>query len=468
MHHNRFFSSAVSPAGVPLAACALLLAALAPAAYPCHVPKDLRSHDPVGDDDPKLALMAHGGPREMITYTLEGATGCAGGQADIFDCSGLDLLAVVQLPAIGGGTGNDLWGWVDPVTNVEYALMGRSNGVAVLDLSDPTAPVYAANLPTQTGSSTWRDVKVLGQYAYVVADFNGAHGMQVFDLSALRGLTTTPATLAPVTVYDGLNRAHNLMINEDSDTAYAVGSETCAGGLHMIDLSTPTSPSFLGCFDADGYTHDAQCVIYAGPAAAYQGRELCFAANEDTLTVVDVTDKSNPVQLSRTTYEGSAYAHQGWLTEDHRLFIQDDEIDEFNFGHNTRTYVWDVSDPANASMLNHFDADGPSVDHNQYVLGRYTYQANYRRGLRVLEIVDAATGTLEEAAFFDTYPEADGNGFDGAWSTYPFLPSGLVLVSDINRGLFILRPTFRTPDGFVFGDGFESGSTSSWAETIAP
>jgi choice-of-anchor B domain-containing protein len=232
----------------------------------------------------------------------------------------------------------------------------------------------------------------------------------------------------------------------------------------MIDINTPTSPQFAGCFSGDGYTHDVQCVVYHGPDLQHVGKEICFASNEDTLTIVDVTNKQNPVQLSATGYTDHGYVHQGWLTEDHRYFLHDDELDERHFGHNTRTYTWDIADLDDPELTGFWDAAGSSVDHNQYIKGRYTYQANYKRGLRILEIVDPSTATLQEVAFFDTHIEGGSpTSFSGAWSTYPFFDSGIVLVSDISRGLFVLRP--RLPE--IFDDDFESGDTSGWP-TVVP
>ena len=110
--------------------------------------------------------------------------------------------------------------------------------------------------------------------------------------------------------------------------AYAAGTRTCEGGLHVVDVRTPAAPRAAGCFSFDGYTHETQCVVYEGPDTLYRDREICFNSNEDTLTIVDATDKLEPVQLSRTGYGGSAYTHQGWLTEDQRFFLVNDEGDE--------------------------------------------------------------------------------------------------------------------------------------------
>ena len=252
------------------------------------------------------------------------------------------------------------------------------------------------------------------------------------------------------------------MIDTATGFAYGVGGNTCSGGLHIIDLSTPTAPTFVGCWGDDGYTHDAQCVTYHGPDVTYQGRELCFASNEDTVTIVDVTDKANPTQVAREGYSGTGYTHQGWLTDDHRYFVLDDEVDEITFGHNTKTYLWDLSDLTAPVLADTYLANGSSIDHNQYVHNGFAYQANYQRGLRIL---DTSGGSLKEVAHFDSYPEGDAIGFSGAWSTYPFFNSGIVLVSDINRGLFVLRANLPI-SGELFVDPFETGDTTLWTVTV--
>ena len=426
----------------------LVLALVAPTAYGCLLAKRLRVVAPHLTEE-EVMLYAHGNMDPVKKhYSLAAKTACVGGQADIFTCNGVDLLGHLNLSQIGGGGGNDLWGWTDPVTGAEIALIGRTNGTGIVDVSDPENPVYLGNLPSHSGTSSWRDIKTFADHAFVVAD-GQPHGIQVFDLTQLRSVTNPPVTFSATAHYSGVGNAHNIVINEATGFAYAVGSNQCSGGLHMVDINTPTSPTFAGCFSADGYTHDAQCIVYDGPDTDHTGKEICFASNEDTLTIVDVTNKGNPIQLSRTDYTqpgNSHYAHQGWLTEDRQYFVFDDEFDEMGQGHNTRTYIWDVSDLDNVSLTGSWDAAGSSVDHNQYIRGNFTYQANYARGLRILELTDLGNAGLTEVAFFDTYPESDGNNFDGAWSTYPYFASGIVLVSDINRGLFILQPQTTDPN----------------------
>lgn len=377
-----------------------------------------------------------------------GLTPCVNGKAGTFPCQSVDLASFLPLASIGGGTGNDVWGWTDPLTNKEYALMGRSNGTAFVDISDAEHPIYLGNLPTHSVDSVWRSIKVYGNHAFIVSEAPN-HGMQVFDLTRLRQVTAAPVTFTETAHYNGFSRAHTITLNEETGFAYANGvtsytdaaANKCARGLHIINVQKPTSPTFAGCFDADGYTHDSQCVVYRGPDATYRNREVCFNSNEDTLTIVDVTDKQAPRQISRITYPGNAYTHQGWLTEDQTLFLVDDELDEQKLKTKTRTHIFNVSDLDAPTITGFHEGKSTAIDHNLYILGRYAYQANYRSGLRVLDISSASTATLKEVGYFDIYPVDDQAEFNGAWSNYPFFKSGVVIVSGIEQGLFVLRPT---------------------------
>ena len=422
-------------------------------AHACLVAERLRIVAPHLTEEEVRALDHSNMTMKQIPYTFSGSFECENGMADIFACNNVDLVGFLTLNQIGGGSGSDIWGWTDPETGTEYALLGRTNGLAIIDISDPVSPVFMGNLPSQTGSSTWRDVKVYNNHAFVVADWNGPHGMQVLDLTQLRDIDSPPVTFTNSAHYDGFGRSHNIVINEDTGFGYAVGSDTCSGGLHMIDLSDPLTPTGVGCFSSDGYTHDAECQTYNGPDVEHQGKEICFNSNEDTLTIVDVTNKAAPVQLSRTGYPDSGYVHQGSLTADQRYYVHDDELDERDFGHNTRTYMWDLLDLDAPVITGFWDADAPAYDHNQYIKGNHTYQANYRTGLRILALTDPDTADFTEDAFFDTFPSSNGPGFGGAWSVYPYFDSGLLIVSDMSRGLFILRANLG---GSIIKSSFET------------
>ena len=397
------------------------------------------------------------------TRTLTAVTGeeapCTDGATGPLDCSQVDLVAFVPLASLGADPGtilNDIWGWSDPVTGRDWALVGRSDATAFVDVSDPANPRYAGELPLTEGATEnlWRDIKVYADHAFIVADGAGAHGVQIFDLTQLRDTSGPPVTFTETARYDGIASSHNIVINEETGTAYAVGSsmggQTCGGGLHMIDVRTPAEPSFLGCFadtttgrQRTGYSHDAQCVIYRGPDEDYQGREICFGANETALSIADVTDRDNPVAIARGEYPNVAYAHQGWLTEDHRHFFMGDEADESQGGvDRTRTLIWDVADLDDPLLLKEHFAETGTIDHNQYVRGNRLYQANLMSGLRVLDISDVENPI--EIGFFDTVPDDAGlPAFGGAWSNYPFFESGVVVVSSWGEGLFVLRPRGR-------------------------
>ena len=229
------------------------------------------------------------------------------------------------------------------------------------------------------------------------------------------------------------------LINESTGRAYGVGTATFAGGLHILDISDPLNPTLIGDYAGDGYTHDAQVVSYIGPDGNYQGKEIAFCCNENTVTIVDVTDPTDATMISSVGYAGSSYTHQGWLTEDHRYFMSNDELDEQDYGVNTTTFIWDVSDLSDPQLIGTFVNETSAIDHNMYVLDTLVYQSNYRAGLRVLDLADIENGELDEVAYFDVYPSSDAAQFNGSWSNYPYLPSGVIPVSHIEEGVFFLK-----------------------------
>ncbi len=386
----------------------------------------------------------------------DGPSECADSLAWQFGCSNVDLLAYLPISAVGGSEGitvADIWGWTDPETGREYALLGRSNGTSFIDITSPASPVYLGDLPMTEGSraNVWRDIKVYKNHVFVVADNAGEHGMQVFDLTQLRTVEDDlPATFQEIAVYDGIHSAHNIVINEETGYAFAVGTsgggETCGGGLHMINIQDPRNPSFAGCFSHEGtgrgntgYSHDAQCVVYHGPDTRYSDKEICLGSNETALSIADVTDKDNPVVVGSATYPNSSYAHQGWLTDDHRYFYMNDELDELSGNTvGTRTLIWDLTDLSDPLLVSEFTSENLATDHNLYIQGDVMYQANYKSGLRIFDISDRANPTM--IGFFDTYPGSeDSPGFDGAWSSFPYFESGTIVVSSLREGLFVLK-----------------------------
>lgn len=391
-----------------------------------------------------------GGQGVEVEFKNNGAiTQCQNGFAGDYPCKNVDLMSFVKSENLGGGSSslNDIWGWTAPDTGQEIAIVGKANGTSFVDVSDPLNPITIGFLPSHTGSSSWRDMKVYNDHAYIVSDSNGNHGLQIFNLNTLQS-TTPGSTLTASNHHDGFGSAHNMIINEDSGYGYVVGSNRCGGGLYMLDLSEPASPSYAGCFSSDGYTHDAQCVVYSGPDSRYFGNEICIAYNEDTVTVVDVSDKSNPIQLSKLGYQGSSYTHQGWfLNDDHSIIIANDELDEQDNQHNTRSYIFDLSNLENPRLIGQYDGPTQAIDHNLYTKDSYVYESNYRAGLRILSTENINAGEMQEAAFFDTIPNSSSAQFSGLWSSYIYFESGIVISSDIGNGLFILKPQLNNTSG---------------------
>jgi choice-of-anchor B domain-containing protein len=364
-------------------------------------------------------------------------TPCINGMAGPYPCENINLLSFVENGDLGGGSMNDIWGWVDPLDSAEYVLLGRTNGTAFLDITDPVNPIYLGDLPTATLNSTWRDIKVYNNYAFIVSEAGG-HGMQIFDLTHLRDIDAPPLLFEEDGHYSGWGDAHNIVINESTGRAYGVGTNTFSGGLHIVDISDPLNPTLIGDFSEDGYTHDAQVVNYSGPDTNFQGKEIAFACNENTVTIIDVTDASNTGLISSTGYPGSSYTHQGWLTEDHRYFLSNDELDEQGSGINTTTFIWDMLDLSSPVIIGTFVSSTAAIDHNLYTHNGYVYQSNYTAGLRILDTENIADAVLEEVAYFDVYPSSNSAQFDGTWSNYPYFPSGVIAVSHIQEGLFLL------------------------------
>ncbi len=391
---------------------------------------------------------------------------CINNTAAEFTCDKVDLVSELNLNSSGIQTegGNDIWGWTDSETGREYALMGLQNKLAVVDVTDGGNPLHVGDLPTQTYKSIWRDVKVYKDHAFVVSEAWG-HGMQVLDLTQVRSIQkeNMPVVFEVTAHYDLFGNAHNIAINEETGFAYAVGTSSCDRGAHVIDIRVPSNPQFATCVDrdifeppvsfdlgilfgADGdtYTHDIQCVVYRGPDLRYVDHEICVASNEDSVNVVDVTDKSNPTQISAITYSGVGYTHQGWLTEDHRFFMLGDELDEQVRGVNTTTFVFDMSDLENPFFYTKYLADSKAIDHNLYIKGDLAFQANYLSGLRILDISKLETEKIvQEVGFFDFNPESDAAQFEGVWSVYPYFESGNIIVSHIDGKLFVVKPSIK-------------------------
>jgi choice-of-anchor B domain-containing protein len=391
------------------------------------------------------------------------ATPCSGGQAGVFACLNVDLLAHVAART-DTAQGADIWGFMDLNTNREYAIIGYSIGTAVFDVTDAENPMEVGFVDGQR--TTWRDIKVhqlwdageqrWNAYAYVTAD-NASDGLVIIDLTEL------PQRISKVSYASDFSAAHNVYLtNTDfstglsldgrSPTLILAGSNISDGRFRSYSLSDPAAPEFIAAPSTPGdqpgndrlYMHDAasmhitdarkdtQCVNAATAGAC----DIVFDFNENSFEIWDVTDPADPIRLSRTPYDNARYTHSGWWSEDQQyLFIQD-ELDERDRSLPTTLRTFSITDLRSPSFAGQWTGPTNAIDHNGFVRGNRYYMSNYSRGLTILDITNPASP--ETAGRFDTYPASDNVGFPGAWGTYPFLPSGNLLISDIDSGLYVV------------------------------
>lgn len=316
---------------------------------------------------------------------------------------------------------SDIWAYVDS-NGHEYALVGASNGVSIVDIStDPQNPQEVHYIP---GANTiWRDIKTFEDHAYVVNERRD--GLLIIDLSDL------PTSVSyKDTVLEDIKTAHNLWIDEYG-FMYMLGAEndwrTLGGGMFIFDLNQdPDNPVFVGDYK-NNYVHD----VYVRDNIAYVAEVLA-----GYLTIIDVSDKANLVVLGRKTY-ANPLTHNTWLNDAGNICFTTDELDE------AYIYAWDVSDPTNITELDKIRSslsDGKATPHNVHVFNDFLVTSYYHDGLNIIDAQRPAN--LVEVGYFDTNDLADG-GLLGCWGAYPFLPSGLILASDIEEGLFIFQPTYQ-------------------------
>lgn len=387
-------------------------------------------------------------------------TPCTNGMAGPYPCHNVNLLAHLPLADIGGGgaLGNDHWGWTDPASGRDYVIFGLTDGTSFIDITDRQNPVFLGKLPAHVPgeSSTWWDIKVYADHAFIVGDIPSTNGLQIFDLTQLAAVASPPVTFTETAHVDSFGPAHNLWVNAETGFLYVMRTDVCPM-IAIFDVSTPTLPIPAGPTDAtyganclvdeadDPIVSDAECIVYDGPDADYAGREICFVGSDGTLSIVDVTDKAAPAVLTNTlayTENPVARLHQGALTADRRHWLVSDVMDEMMYGYNTRTYVWDVADLDAPAYLGHYDAATTARDHNLYFVGDIMFQANWRAGLRILHAGALPDLNFVELGYFDIVPGSDSPAASGAWSNVPWWPDGVVTVSGTDEGLFILQPAW--------------------------
>jgi len=361
-----------------------------------------------------------------------------GSVAGDFTSSGVQLKSWFPLNTLSTSStgGNSCWGYISPAGR-EYAIMGTTAGTAFVEITDPVNATLKAFMTGPT--SQWRDMRVYGGYCYAASE--GGGGIQVFNISRLDDLgvvtlvgeVTAPSTTTAAT--------HTLAIDTASGYLYRAGGGS--NGLRFYDIHTnPAAPAYVGAWSPI-YVHEAQVVTYtSGP---YAGKQIAFCfgglngGNASTgLYIVDVTNKLNPQQLSYTPYPGGRYCHQGWIDEESRYIYINDELDEGATVSLCTTIVIDIANLGNPVYVNSFNNGNTAIGHNCFVKGTKLYEANYRSGLRIFDLAVNRTSP-PEIAYFDTYPGSDSANFNGLWNVWPFFPSGTVIGSDIERGLFVWR-----------------------------
>ncbi len=434
----------------------------------------LRVEDRTGRVDPDE--LTPGNSTDMFGFEangiIHGRVNCTNGSALIngvsYQCSNLDFMSRIPLAEFTtqGGTnaatdGSNLWGHVDLNNGREYALIGVNNGTGVVDVTDPINPVIVGTVPGN--DSIWREVKVYQYfdaradrwkaYAYISTE-DSTQGLQIIDLNNL------PNSVALATTYTAdFGSSHTVYIKDvDYSTNTALpgttpvlymngtaknGSRLNRGAFRGFNINNPLAPVLMAEQPQNaGYTHDSTSLRIDDSRTAdcqpgHNPCDLFIDYNETTVDIWDVTDIEQPYRISSTPYPGSGYTHSGWWTEDKMYVFIQDEFDEMDYGHNSRLRTLDISDLQNPQVTNVWDGPTKAIDHNGYTIGDTYYMSNYRRGVTLLDITDP--NNPAEAAFFDTFPSSNSANFNGAWGVYPFLPSGNILVSDIEAGLWILR-----------------------------
>jgi choice-of-anchor B domain-containing protein len=397
-------------------------------------------------------------------------TSCVAGKAGPYDCRGIDWLSQVPLSAFAGppSGASSIWGFRDLNDNREYAIIGLRNGTGVVDVTDPVNPRIVGHIAGV--SSSWREVKVYqlrntatarwNAYAYISTEGTGG-GIQIIDLTALPNSVSLAAT------WMGVSTSHSLFIS-NIDYATGVANDSAfrpflyvngsnRGGFRIVSLANPTQltevGAWTGTYAHEIYTHVFRDARAAQCAPGHNPCEVVFNfAGSPGIRVVDVTDKSAPVLLSSFTYPNLGFCHSGWISRDMGSMFVNDETDETRFGGNTRILTVNIGNLRALSLSNQYLGPTRATDHNAFMVGNKVYYSSYRRGLAVLDVTNPSTPV--ETAFFDTFPTDNNAGTSGAWGAYPFLPSRTLLVSDISRGLFVLRE--QAGAQVVFTDDFEA------------
>jgi choice-of-anchor B domain-containing protein len=347
----------------------------------------------------------------------------------------LNMTLIGQLNSNHGAL-SDIWGHVDGSGN-EYALVGYEEGTSIVDISTPSSPVEVFYSPGAT--TIWRDLKVWNNHVYITNE--GSGGLKIIDMSNLPGAITP----GDVYQYSGstypFTKAHDIYIDENG-YAYIMGADNGVGGAIILDLNPdPKNPVEVGRYN-DFYLHDGMA----------RGDTLWGGAVSDGFFVaVDVTNKANPITM-QTQNTPNTFTHNCWISDDgHTLFTTDEVANGF-------IASYDVSNLSNISELDRIQSSPGSniIPHNAFVLGDFVITSYYTDGVTIHDVSNPSN--MIEVGNYDTSPGFSGGTFDGCWGVYPYLPSGLIIASDIQNGLFVLGPTY-TPGCYLDGNVTDSVTT---------
>ncbi|MFT5814766.1 MAG: choice-of-anchor B domain-containing protein [Psychroserpens sp.] len=387
---------------------------------------------------------------------------CVDGSAGSFACNNIDLLAHMPLNEFSSkpNAANDIWGHVDLNTGDEYALIGLRNGVAVVNVTNPENPEEVGTISGL--NSSWRDIKVYQYfdssinawqaYAYATVD-------SVTDYVTIINLNQLPNSVSLADKNSVVTKAHNVYITNIDHTLnialpgltpslQLIGSNKFGGAFHSYSLENPTTLTPLSDnYFGSGYTHDGASLNITDSRKQSQCNtqgDSCTVFidfNEKEMKLWNITDASATTLLGTGEYNDVAkinqYVHSGWGTEDKQHIFLHDEFDEKDGGLNSTVRIFSIADLNNPTQVGQWTGPTRAIDHNGFVRGNRYYMSNYERGLTILDITDPENPV--DVGFFDTYTPSNNAGFNGAWGTYPFLPSGNILVSDIGSGLYILK-----------------------------
>lgn len=452
--NHRYGITAIRIAILSLVAFTLLILAL-----PAEAVVNVRRPTPTIEINPDAHHHGDGGhdeegPVPMSLLEMASST-CVGGFAGEYPCNGIDFMSRVPLSSFTGSplSASNLWGYVDLDDNREYAIIGLRNGTGVVDITDPVNPVIVGHIAGV--SSQWREVKVYqfwnasasrwDAYAYITTEGSGG-GIQIIDLTQLPNSVSLASTWTGVSTshtdhVSNINYSTNVSNNPNfPPILYISGSNK--GGLRFVSLANPTNLTEIG-FWTGTYSHDTYAHVFTDARAnqcapGHNPCEVVFSfAGSPGLKIIDVTDKSAPVTLSTFTYPQLGYTHSGWISSDGNHLYLHDELDEQNFGVNGRIYTIDITNLTAPFVSNIHTTGNAAIDHNGYTIGNKFYFSNYTRGIGVLDVTNPNAPV--ELAFFDTYPANNTATFNGAWGVYPYLPSGNIIISDIQRGLIVVK-----------------------------